>query len=337
MALHPLPGFRSFRTHHCVTGSLQHIYAYHGRHISEDMLLGLGEGVGFIYWHQHGALPFLGGRANPSAFETTAGRRTGVRIGSQSTSSPSVAERTLLSLLEAGEPVMLQCDMGYLPYLDFGGHDYHFGGHVVVACGYEATRGQVLLADRDGLHAVSLTNLRRARGSSHKPFPARNRWYCFDFGHARAPRPLEVLSAARAQARRMLAPPIHNLGVSGIRRAAAAVCGWPAMLDTRALRRALLQASIFIDATGGSGGGCFRYMFSRFLREASVATRRPGLLRSAREFKRVGDEWEAVATQFRQAARVERPPVCLPVIRDALLALADHEQAAFAALEIALR
>jgi hypothetical protein len=35
----PLPGFQHFTTHHCVTGSLRHIYAFHRYPIGEDMLL----------------------------------------------------------------------------------------------------------------------------------------------------------------------------------------------------------------------------------------------------------------------------------------------------------
>jgi len=51
MTLRPLPGFRHFTTHHCVTGSLRPIYAHNGYDISEEMLLGLGAGVSFSYWH----------------------------------------------------------------------------------------------------------------------------------------------------------------------------------------------------------------------------------------------------------------------------------------------
>ena len=47
-----LPGFRSFPTHHCVTGSMLHVYRFHHHEVSEDMLLGLGAGIGFFYWHQ---------------------------------------------------------------------------------------------------------------------------------------------------------------------------------------------------------------------------------------------------------------------------------------------
>ena len=50
MTLQALSGFKSLQTHHCVTGSMRHVYAFNGCDLSEDLLLGLGEGVGFIYW-----------------------------------------------------------------------------------------------------------------------------------------------------------------------------------------------------------------------------------------------------------------------------------------------
>jgi len=50
--LRPLPGFKSLQTHHCVTGSMRHVYVYNDHDVSEEMLLGLGAGVGFVYWHQ---------------------------------------------------------------------------------------------------------------------------------------------------------------------------------------------------------------------------------------------------------------------------------------------
>ncbi len=47
MALEPFPGFRPFPAHHCVTGSMRHVYDLHGVDVSEELLLGLGAGVGF--------------------------------------------------------------------------------------------------------------------------------------------------------------------------------------------------------------------------------------------------------------------------------------------------
>ena len=34
--LKPLRGFQPFETHHCVTGSMRHIYEFHRYAISED-------------------------------------------------------------------------------------------------------------------------------------------------------------------------------------------------------------------------------------------------------------------------------------------------------------
>ncbi|WP_165553004.1 BtrH N-terminal domain-containing protein [Kribbella speibonae] len=63
-ALRPFPGFGAYPTRHCVTGSLKHIYDFHGYPISEELLLGLGRGLGFVYFHFKGTDPFYGGRAN---------------------------------------------------------------------------------------------------------------------------------------------------------------------------------------------------------------------------------------------------------------------------------
>ena len=62
MTLKLIPGFKSLCTHHCITGSMRHIYDFHNHPISEEMLLGLGAGLGFIYWHMKGTMPFLGGQ-----------------------------------------------------------------------------------------------------------------------------------------------------------------------------------------------------------------------------------------------------------------------------------
>src|SRR5512145_1564011 len=167
MTLQPFAGFQSFQTHHCVTGSMRHIYAFNGCDVSEDLLLGLGEGVGLMYWHAKGQLPFLGGRTSPKpSMEAVAGERTGVKIEIHYTASPRKARQTMLDLLSTGQPIMFQVDMGFLPYMDFGGEEYHFGGHVVVACGYDAETAQVLLAERDGLYPVPLADIERARSST---------------------------------------------------------------------------------------------------------------------------------------------------------------------------
>jgi len=153
MPLKPFAGIKSFTTDHCVTGSMRHIYEFHDYPITEDLLLGVGAGVRFIYWHVKGLTPFYGGRANlerpgQEGLEKTAGRRTGVRVESFYASSAHKAEKALLHMLAAGEPVMMLVDMGFLPYFDLP-EDYHFGGHMIVVVGYDPEKRRVLVADRD--------------------------------------------------------------------------------------------------------------------------------------------------------------------------------------------
>jgi len=338
MTLKPLEGFKSLETHHCITGSMRHVYIYNDHDISEDMLLGVGAGVGFIYWHMKGAPPFIGGRANferpgVEGLEKTTGRRTGVVVESYTTSSARKAERTLLETLDAGQPMMIYCDMGFLPYFDFGDADYHFGGHAVVICGYDPATEQVLIADRDGeLHPVSMEDLEKARGSTYKPFPPKHLWYTFDFSRKREPTADEVRAAIAEQAAGMLEPPISNFGTRGIRKAARRALKWPDVMDEDALRFTLFNAYIFIDATGGTGGGLFRYMFSRFLREAAKVTAEGRLEESAAEFQRIGDRWQEVAEIFKRGWRAQAPVAVLAETTVPLMELAGLEETAWTRL-----
>jgi hypothetical protein len=337
MALETLEGFRSLQTHHCVTGSLRHVYLHNRHDASEEMLLGIGAGVSFSTWHFKGQTPFMGGRGNVErpgveGLVKTAGRRTGVAVEVHTTSSVRKARRALVESLDAGQPLMIQCDMGFLPYFDFGDVDYHFGWHVVVVCGFDAETEQALIADRDGLHPVPLEALEQARGSTHKPFPPGNKWWTFDFCQMRPPTAGEVRRAIEEQAASMLEPPIRNIGVEGIRKVAKQALKWPDLLSEKELRLTLFNSFVFIDATGGSGGGLFRYMLSRFLREAAGVTGEPRLDESAAQFHRIGDRWQEVAEVFKRGYESEAPAGVLPETTAPLIEIADLEEAAWTRL-----
>ncbi len=329
--LRPFPGFTTYPTHHCVTGSLKHVYDHHGYQISEDLLLGLGRGLGFGYFHIKGTDPFYGGRANHAGpkeegLEKTAGRRTGVAVESHATSSARKAQSTLRELLEANEPVLVYLDMGFLPYLDFP-DDYHFGGHVIVVAGYDPGTGRVLVADRDReLHPVEWDALEKARGSEYKPFPPRHTWYTFDFSTARPPTPADVRESIGEVCHGMLAPPIANLGVKGIRKAIRETMRWPAVLDEDALGRTCFNVAIFIDHRGGTGGGIFRHMYARFLGEAASITGESRLAGMGTELAAIGDRWEEVAAAFAEAAQAENPADLLETATKPMHDIADREQ-----------
>jgi hypothetical protein len=240
-------------------------------------------------------------------------------------------------MLDAGQPVMVQCDMGFLPYFDFGDTDYHFGWHIVVVCGYDAETRQVLIADRDGVYPVSMEDLAKARGSKYKPFPPLHKWYAFDFSNKRQPTSDEVRQAIVEQATGMLEPPISNVGVKGIRKAAKRALKWPGRMDENELRFTLFNTFVFIDATGGTGGGIFRYMFSRFLREAAAITGDARLNDSADAFQHIGDRWQEVAAIFKRGWKADDPAAVLPETTAPMMEIADLEESAWTRLRELVR
>jgi hypothetical protein len=279
-------------------------------------------------------MPFMGGRGGfKPPLEQVAGQRTGVAVEIQRTTSARKARKTLLETLDAGQPVMIQCDMGFLPYFDFGGEEYHFGGHVVVVCGHDPETDRVLVADRDDkLYPVSMDDLEKARGSTFKPFPPKHGWYTFDFGRKRQPEPADVRQAILEMTTMMLEPPIRNIGIKGIRKAANMVPKWAQKLDQEELRFALFNAWIFISPTGGTGGGSFRYMLSRFLGEGAEITDDERLSTSASEFQKIGDRWEELGEWFRQLSEMPAPASKLGECKGQLNNLAELEETAWQTL-----
>ncbi|MFW5716919.1 MAG: BtrH N-terminal domain-containing protein [Spirochaetota bacterium] len=329
-------GYTPLATHHCETGSMLEVYRHAGSTLSEEMLLGLGEGVGFMYRQQKGQPPILGGRGGENV-AASAGARTGVRVTTRTTTSARKARATLLDGLERGTPVMVQVDMGYLPYFDFGGEEYHFGGHVIVVWGYDPDSDSVLVADRDEeLHRVPFADLERARSSSHKPFPPKNAWWEFDFSEYREPTPAELFASLDAQCRAMLEPPISNFGVKGIGKAADRVPLWPKTMNPEELKAACFTQYVFISPIGGTGGGIFRYMFSRYLAECADLTGETELGKLSRAFGTIADRWAGIGEWFREQAGCANPAARMGEARALLLECRDLEVEAWTKLSKAV-
>jgi hypothetical protein len=124
----------------------------------------------------------------------------------------------------------------------------------------------------------------------------------------------------------MLKPPIANLGVRGIRIAAQRILKWPLVMDEEKLRWACFNVYIFIDEKGGSGGGNFRYMYGRFLREASVITGNNRLGDVGDKILTIGNQWQQVAETLRDSPTARHPASLLPKASELILKIAHEEQ-----------
>ncbi len=327
---------------HCQTNSLAKIFYYNNCRLSEEMLLGLGAGMGFIYWSQKGIPPFVGGRGNVKTFFQDLGSRTSVKIETKTTASEKKAESVLLEKLNKKEPVMVYGDMGFLPWFELP-DDYHFGGHTFVICGYDG-KDQILTSDMDQTasgtkkgyyHSMTLSQLRKARNSSYKPFPPKNASLEFDFSQYHPPGETNIYSSIHQTVDAMLNPPISNFGIKGIRRTAQEIKKWPQQYDDRELRMNLFSIYIFIEI-GGTGGGCFRYMYSRFLKEAADIVSIDALNKasvdiqdSGRLFTKLGLLFKGAETATDLDSRIEEASGLLNII-------ADKEEESFGNLSAAV-
>lgn len=339
--LQPFPDCPALDGCHCVTNSLAKIFRHFGHPLSEEMLLGLGAGIGFIYWQMNfggKSSVFIGGRANGKNFYQDVARRTGVGIAEIRTASSKKAEDVLLRSLEKQQPLMLGADMGFLPWFDFPA-GYHFGGHTFVACGFDG-RETVLGSDMEakmagvkkGFYApICLDQLRKARGSTFKPFPPKNLWLEFDFRGYHAPRTQAIAEAIRQTADAQLNPPIKNLGVQGMRHTAAQLLRWPSDFNDFELRMNLFNLYIFIEI-GGTGGGAFRAMYARFLDEAASVARKPEWAEVAEAFRESARRFSLIGQSFKDAEKAKRLEEKIQIASAEFRAIADLEERAWGKL-----
>jgi hypothetical protein len=328
--------------YHCVTSSLRKIF-HHAHHpLSEEMLLGLGAGMGFIYWQMNigqAKMVFVGGRANPKNFFADLGKRTGVRIKAVSTSSAAKARSSLLEKLAAKEPVMVFGDMGFLPWFDLP-PDYHFGGHTFVICGFDG-REAVLASDLDqkasglkkGFYSqVTLEQLGKARSSTFKPFPPKNTRLEFDFSKYHDPTPEDIRSSIAQAVDSQLNPPIKNIGVKGVRHAAGEIVKWPGMFNDRELRKNLFTLYVFFEI-GGTGGGCFRPMYSRFLKEAMGITGNKALEEAEAMFDQSGKLFTEIGLMFRNAQDMDNIDEAIKIASEKFHEISGIEERAYTCLK----
>lgn len=342
MKIKPFKNCSALDGYHCQTNSLAKIFYHHGHPLSEEMLLGLGAGMGYIYWKMKMGdknTVFIGGRANTKNFFQDIGKRTRVKIKTISTTSEKRAQKTLLDQLALEHPVMLYGDMGFLPWFDLP-KDYHFGGHTFTVCGYDQKK-TVLASDMDqkapglkkGFYSpITLKQLGKARNSKFKPFPPKNTYLQFDFTEFHNPTTEDLISSIRQTIETQLYPPIKNFGVKGLRHTSKEILKWPKIFDDEILMLNLFTIYIFIEI-GGTGSGCFRYMYSRFLKEASKITKNNTLVEASKKFYESGKKFSEIGLLFKDPEKIGNIEEKIKLASDKFNEIADLEGKIYTFLE----
>ncbi|GAB3059712.1 BtrH N-terminal domain-containing protein [Micromonospora schwarzwaldensis] len=275
---------------HCETTTLGVLTRHAGLDLSEPMLFGLGEGLGFVYWDARAMdVPFLGGRTRPMCVTRAVAGHLDLTLRVRETTSPRRAWQDVAAALDAGHPVGLQLDSYHLDYFTT---KVHFGGHTVAMYGYDDTHAHLVdTAQQGGAVTTTLESLARAR-DERGPMTARNRSYTISAPGGRPELEAAVRAAVRANADAFLHPPIANLGHRGIATAARRITRW---MDRATDPARDLPLAATLMERGGTGGALFRALYRDFLAEAAAALDDDVLRRAHRRYADIAPRWTEVA------------------------------------------
>ncbi|MFZ1527883.1 MAG: BtrH N-terminal domain-containing protein [Ferruginibacter sp.] len=295
---------------HCVTTALRHLFIFNGWDISEDMLFGLGSGLGFAYFEVSG-LPVVAGRSNVGAFEKALSENMGIPFKIRSTTSNKKALTDLKKSIDSDKPLAVYVDMFYLSYIK---KTNHFGGHVIVVFGYDEEKDVFYVSDRDSVekqialnpeaiksnyHIIPTKELVVARSSAFLPFPAKNKWIdAFLSAHSRTEiTPLMIVKSIKYNLAAMTKQREKNIGLPAIKLFSEKILLWKNMPE-EVLSAGALNCYTMINQIGGTGGGAFRSMYGNFLREAAEVLKSKQLAGCGANYLEVSEKWDKVAQDF---------------------------------------
>lgn len=330
-----LPGYSRFGGLHGETASVANVLAYlkvrspfTDEPFTEEMLFGLGGGLGFSYWvfdYSHLPSPMMsvgfrrfGWEGFDLAFVDDMCTRAGAHVEVRETSSRAKAARELGQVLDERRPPVITADWGKLPGSPMP-DDMEYLPHVLTVCGRR--RGKFLLDDlTPEPRTISPEDLAVARAAV-RSVHHRVRL----LSPARPPaNPEEALYDAFADcAASLLEPDRPNSGLAALQKWSRMVasCGetkaWRSVFDTpERLASALAWTYRWIEI--GTGGGGFRPMYARFLTEAADVLHTRQLRGLAATYRGLGKRWTALAKEVRKLS--ERPEEA----RDTLDSLAER-------------
>ncbi|HEX6152367.1 MAG TPA: BtrH N-terminal domain-containing protein [Solirubrobacterales bacterium] len=260
-----VPGFLHVPGHHCGSTALRNLLAFHGVEISEETAFGLGAGAGFYYLALDDGSPSRWFNGRTARLEESFRELTGAALELRTfgEEEDAAAWEAARSEVDAGNPALLLTD---IYYLDHYGNSAHFPGHAVVLAGYDDKVAHLSDTAFEELQTTRLENLARARHSGHPAYPLEGHMFTVGEEIDRERLEAAVPRAIERAVSEMLEPPFGEFaGVPALERLAAEAGSWPeAVDDWQWCARFAYQ----VIERRGTGGGCFRLMYSRFLEEA---------------------------------------------------------------------
>jgi hypothetical protein len=274
--------------YHCESSSMRDLFEYYGFPMSEAMAFGLDATMGFGFFDTTNSVSFipesdipffLGGKQGTIEPNSLACRLLGITLRKQSFTSADKAWEESKKLINQDIPLILQIDLGYLPYFEEEGK-IHFGGHAITLAGYDEEKRIAYIGDGefDGFQEINIEKLKEGRSSEFGPRFMRpnNTQYSMktrpDGKHP--PIAAGVKVAIQKVANNMLRPSVNSQGIAGLKVFASSIPQWEEKLkgeakdpEGKTISRSRLMFELmhgYIE-TWGTGGASFRKLYKGFL------------------------------------------------------------------------
>jgi len=321
--------FEPFRGQHCETTATGSLLKQIGIELSEPLLFGIGEGLGFIFWNMKIMdFPFIGGRVKPDVLTENICRNLNLRLEVTETSSKKKAWENVTEHLEKGKTVGLKLDCYHLEYFTT---KIHFAGHYVAMYGYDNEFAYLVDTNQQGLNAkTSLKSLELAR-SEKGPMSSKNRTYVIFKTDNTYDLKKVVKTAIYNNAVEFLNPPIKNIGYKGILKASTEIKKW--FKDSKDIK-GNFQTTAMIMERGGTGGSLFRNLYRDFLKESAELLNSKEIEEAYQEYSQIADLWKKVSDLLYQTGETKDIKY-INQASETLIDLSERERLAMEKLKIA--
>ena len=288
-----LENFKPFEGQHCettATGTLLHQLEIE---LSEPMLFGLGEGLGFIFWNMKTMnFPFIGGRVKTDLLTQNIAKNLNLELTVKETSSSQKAWDDVKQLLDNGLVVGLKLDCFYLEYFS---RPIHFAGHYAAIYGYDTENAFLVDTKQQGIQVkTSLASLEKARAEKG-PMSSKSLYYTINKTNKKFDPKIAIPNAIRTNAVDFLNPPINNIGYKGILKTSKELFKW---FDNSKDIENDFSSSAMLMERAGTGGALFRNLYRDFLLESFELLKISTLKEAYIDFIDIANMWNEVSNLF---------------------------------------
>ena len=292
--------FDHFNGQHCETTATGSLLKQIGIELSEPMLFGIGEGLGFIFWNMKIMdFPFIGGRVKPDVLTENICRNLNLKLDVTETSSTKKAWENAAKHLEQGKAVGLKLDCYHLDYFT---NKFHFAGHYAAMYGYDKEFAYLVDTDQQGGKVkTTLKNLELARNEKG-PMSSRNRTYAISKNEKTYNLERVIKKAIYNNATDFLNPPIKNIGYKGILKTSSEIKKW--FKNSKDIKGDFQTTSMLMEKAG-TGGSLFRNLYRDFLKESAELLNLQEIKEVYQEYSVIAKLWKNVSELFYQAGETK--------------------------------